>query len=1494
MKHVKTIAMRTLWLLAGLYLSVAVLLKIPAIQGYIGSAISNMMADKLGTKVEIGKVGIGLFNRIVIDNVTIYDRTGKQMLHTSRLAVKTDLLPLIHNKISISSAQVFGMNASLYRQSADMQPNFKFLIDAFSPIDTTSHTPLDLRIMSLVMRNGTVRYDQYDKPRTPGKFDTFHLDIRDISSHIKLYALTDDSLSIYVKKLSFKESSGLKVEKLSFCAEADKKKTGISNFLLQLPETNLSIANASMEYRIKNGSIDMRAVRFHIKMNRSTVTPNDLGCFADDLKSCNEKMSLFASLSGTRNSITINSLDIHSANNKIGITGNGNIRGLDHTPRWDAHIKDFRMNNDGIQFLIRKISDDKMPIKDAITNMETIRFQGDLSGRNDFLACHGNIQTGIGNAKLDVSLNGNHFNGEISTNGINMQCLLNDNKFGSISANIKANGNIARNKKPVPFEEITSKVTIESIDYNSYCYRNISIDGTYKAKTFNAIMSIDDPNGKAYINGSLDMTDIPVARFTAETRNFNPSALRLTDATGNKIFNFLMKADISGKSTKTIKGNIEIEDFEIYDGKNINRLNNLSINSGNEGDGHFINIQSDFGYAEIKGKYDYKSIAQSLANIIGSKIPTLSGLSKATSGRDNNFDLVIHLNDSEWLMNFFNIPLELYGPLELNGSIDDRLYYADMTLDIPGFSYGGNKFNNTHAQITTQNDTLRAIVRTDKTDNGEHGLSVDLDIRAADDKLAANIMWDLQEGTPLHGTLNTEADFHNTFNGKTAARVTINKSEMTIDRTDLEIQPSEIIYSDNALVINNFKISNNSQYLTINGTVTKNENDSLTVDMHNIDVGYVLDLINFHSVKFSGYASGRSTIKSLFSTPDARADIRVEKFRFENGRMGTLYANVAYDTNDKQININAVADDGSDAQTVISGYVSPERNYIDLGIEANGTRLEFLENFCGSFMGNVNARGNGHCRVFGDLKYINLEGKMVADGKFDIKPLNTTYTLRHDTITMVPDEIVFKNDTIYDIYGHGGIVNGALHHKNLTKLTFDIDVEAKNLLTYDFHDYNGNTFYGTVFATGNCYIKGRPGEVTMDIDATPEKGSFIEYNAANHDGISDTEFIRWRDATQYAKPQPDEESRNTVAENETTNNGQSGKQTPNAIFREISSDVKLNLLINTTSDFTLRILMDQQTGDYIALNGTGIIRASYFNKGTFEMFGNYLVEDGVYKLTIQNIIKKEFRFQQGSSIAFGGDPFGASINLKGIYTINAVSLSELQIGRSFTTNNIRVNCLMNITGTAGQPNVTFDLDLPTLSTDAQQMIRSVINSEEDMNQQVLYLLAIGRFYNQGNNNASQEDASAQSQTSLAMQSLLSGTISQQINTVLSNVVKSNSWNFGANISTGDEGWNNAEYEGLLSGRLLDNRLLINGQFGYRDNVNTADGSNFIGDFDIRYILFPNGNLAIKVYNQSNDRYFTRNSLTTQGVGIIMKKDFKRLGDIFQKRKKIKNTKTKKQ
>ena len=49
---------------------------------------------------------------------------------------------------------------------------------------------------------------------------------------------------------------------------------------------------------------------------------------------------------------------------------------------------------------------------------------------------------------------------------------------------------------------------------------------------------------------------------------------------------------------------------------------------------------------------------------------------------------------------------------------------------------------------------------------------------------------------------------------------------------------------------------------------------------------------------------------------------------------------------------------------------------------------------------------------------------------------------------------------------------------------------------------------------------------------------------------------------------------------------------------------------------------------------------------------------------------------------------------------------------------------------------------------------------------------------------------------------------------------------------------------------------------------------------------------MKVYNQANDRYFIKNSLNTQGVGLIMKKDFNGWRELLGIKRKEKKPKQK--
>ena len=288
--------------------------------------------------------------------------------------------------------------------------------------------------------------------------------------------------------------------------------------------------------------------------------------------------------------------------------------------------------------------------------------------------------------------------------------------------------------------------------------------------------------------------------------------------------------------------------------------------------------------------------------------------------------------------------------------------------------------------------------------------------------------------------------------------------------------------------------------------------------------------------------------------------------------------------------------------------------------------------------------------------------------------------------------------------------------------------------------------------------------------------------------------------------------------------------------------------------------------------------ASYYYEGIFQ---NGKTVSYAYKMILQNIIRKDFVFSPGGTINFTGDPRNAALSLKAIYTVNSVSLSDLNPKGNFSNNNVKVNCILNLNGQATAPRISFDLDLPTVGEDEKRMVKYLINTEEGMNMQIIYLLGIGKFYAYDGGTAT---GTAANQSSLAIQSFLSNTLSSHLNNVLANAIGAKNWSFGTNFSTGTYGWEDMEIEGLLNGRLLNNQLLINGNFGYRDK-STYSTSNFIGDFNVQWLLNQAGTIRLKAYSETNDRYFSKSNLTTQGIGIMLKRDFDNIKELFSRQKK---------
>ncbi len=1470
-KKYKKIISGVLWSLLGLFLLLTVLTHATQFQQFLGWQVAKVLSEKLGTTVSVGRVDVGFLNRIILDDVVILDQQQEELLRASRLSAKVDLLPLTEGRISISTAQLFGTHIKLYKDSATAVGNYQFALDSLASRDTTSHTPLDLRINSLIMRHGSLSYDQRDAAPTDGQLNPRHLNVSDISAHLVLKALRDDSLNLNIKKLSFREQSGLQVKQLSLHVEGSLRQAILRDFQLQLPDSKLTLGDVTATYRIEDGTLLKESLAYRGTIEESHITSSDLTSLHPVVKELPKDLKLAVSFSGTANSINLHSLSASDEEGSFRLAANGFIHRWDQTPVWQLKLDRLLLTEGHLALLGRQFH-----LPDALLRLGNVSLTGEAEGIGSGVSGNVQLSAAVGDVDLQLDMDQQqNFSGHVESSSLQLDKLLADERFGVAAMSLDFDGYWPKGGKP----DVNAEGTLSRFAYNGYEYQHIDLAASYADKHLSGTLTVDDPNIRLTAEGSWQDSSLDLS---ARVADFHPAALNLTSKWPDASFAADLSAHFTATNVNDAVGSVELNHFTMLSSDRSYRLKKLSLVSGYDDEQrHFLALKSDFATAMLKGTFDYSTLAQSTANIVGSHLSTLPGL-PPLKPTDNDFNFQLELLRSDWLQQLFGIPLSLDEPLLLSGYINDGQQTLSMMSSCPAFTYNEGKYSNLALHLGTQGDTLRCAA--DLVKHMDNGIPLTLALRsgAADNRLKASLAWDNHNNQQhMSGTLFTQSQFVEAADGTRRSIINILPSEIVMRDAAWQVAPAEIVYAANDISIDHFAIEHGQQHITIDGRASRSPADTISVDLLGVDVEYVLDLVNFHSVDFGGKATGVATVTSLFDNPVANAHLNVSDFTFEHGDMGVLDVKAAWDNQKKTIDLNAIVTSSPTAFTLVSGYIDPNGvGYIDLDMQATGTPIDFAHSFLHSFADRVVGKADGAVRLYGPLNDINMTGQLVADAELNVRQLNCTYTLRRDTINFIPDDIELHNMTAYDRDGHTALVNGYLHHRHLTRMTFDINVEAENFLAYDFHDFGDDTFYGTIYGSGSVAIQGRPGRITFDIDATPQPGTVFVYNVSTPDAITNQEFIEWE--APLSSPEGGTNVRQHGNVSPSGNEGGAGAVAA-------PSDIILNFLVNCTPDATIRLLMDSKTGDYITLNGSGAFRANYYNKGSMQIFGTYTVSQGTYNITIQELIKKNFNFQQGGTIVFGGAPFDAQLNLQAQTTVNGVSLSDLNVGRSFSNNTVRVNCLMNISGVANTPHVEFDLAMPTVSADEQQMIRSVINGQQEMNQQVLYLLGIGRFYPQTGNNATAEGQTQQSQTSLAMQSLLSGTLSSQINSLLKNVVNNNNWNFGANISTGDEGWNNAEYEGLISGRLLNNRLLINGQFGYRDRTTSATPS-FIGDFDVRYLLTPNGSIAIKMYNQTNDRYFTRSSLNTQGLGFILKKDFSSLPDLFgiHRRDSLKN------
>ena len=1462
------------------------------VQTYLANAIEQQLEEKLQSEVEIGSVEIGLLNSVQLHNVLLKDKSGKELLESKLLFGKIELLPLLHKQISLRNIALLDAQIALYKNRKDGNTNFQYIIDAFSSKSKDSSTALNLSINSLIMRRCTLSYDEWYQPQAQvGKFSPHHVNLKNLDAILSLKCLTKDSINLRVRQFSAEEACGWKLSHLQLRLSANRHKAEVRDFSLQTPQSRISQERLVAYYDASSVEKIFNSLIVEGAIEDARIATNDIAPLLPQLHPLNEILFMSTQFAVRKGEVRFKNLQLSNATDRFYLSTDATLS----LPQGkfsaiSAQLQKLSLQQHFVRSAMNALHLKELP--EWLRPLETIELKGKLRYATTHSSYFdGQIISPIGKIELNANYWKGNLTGQLSSRNLRPALLKQIPNLPTMIS-LEAKGHLQLNGTTQPNGRIELK--IPEVEWRQHHYKNLATTASLFNGKADVSLQANDPSLDLSLEAkaSLDQQWKPSLLFAkGQVHRFSPSDLGLGKQWGNGLFAFEFDLQAPQLDFKHPQGELEIRQFSLKNTDAPYAFEHLLLTARQQNEGTHLTLQSDFADATVFGTTDIPSLRKAAdlwwKNVMSKGMESAETQTAATlspSSTDHKerpsvaqshksiLSFGLHLKRTDFLQRLFKIDVAASQAVEAEGrwAADGSQLY--LQAKAPHLRLGNTELNNIAMTARSEKSDFRLIAKVLRPMRKADFL-LELQAHTENGKLRSDILWSEQQHHKFYGSLSSETLIE-TLNlqriKESRLKVNLLPTSLTINDTIWNIEPGNIMFNDGQLNIQNLSLSHAQQRLSVSGEYAQHR-DGLLVNLRQFDVGYALSMIGLEDLIFGGRATGQATIRpSAQNELQVTANLDIPHFTFNHSPLGHAKIEGGFRGGDQTIFLKGNIEEPNISSTQVAGYVSIGNKDLDLHIKANQTPIGFLNYYVGDIFHNIQGRTTGTTRIFGSFKAIDFEGQQHASAALTIPVTGVRYQVKDADVNIAPGVFSVENAMISDSLQGTGSISGALSHRHLKDMHFDFTAQGKKLLMYDQAQSIDLPFYATAFGTGAVHVWGAPHQLNANIRVRTDNNTTLTY-MLDHPNDADHQLLTFRQKT----------------EEETIQKKDSVEQIPQAspITNASKTDIRLNFQVDVSPEATLRMVTDAKSGDVITVQGSGPIQASFYNKGEFQMFGTYKIASGAYDLSIQNFIKKPFTLSPGGTVNFSGNPLNADVNILASYVVNSASLADLNIGNAFANNTTPVNCLIKFTGKVSNMNLALDFDLPNVSEDEKMMVRNLIASDEERTTQVLYLLGVGRFFTY--NYANIAGAANSSQSEIMMKSLLSSTLSSQLNNIIANAVGNTNWTFGANVSTGQLGWSDMEVDGLLSGKLLDNRLHFTGKVGYHERE--AATTNFVGDFNAHYLLTPTGTFNLKAYSETNNRYFSKSTLTTQGLGLQIKHDFNSLFDLFSRKRKTKTS-----
>lgn len=1448
-----------------------VALSLPAVNDALRQRAERELSALLGASVGIGGLEISPFNGATLTDVTVAVAPADTVARIERLGAAVQMGTLATDgKLVVSYVELIGLRASVSRATPGAPLNIQPIIDALSPADDGKPPTLfDFRINTVVIRRSQLAYDILSAPApAPGRLDASHLRLDSLRADISLPRLANDNFTIDLRSFSATERSGLRIADITGVCRITGSRLEASNPRVRLGSgTRLVIADMAVGLKPLE--------RLDAQLLEGTrIVPADLSALLPALSQYTVPVDLTLKASATPTAAAVDRLWARLADGSAELQLSGAVQGLGGSPEVALDALRLKAAGPALGAIIRSAAPG-VPATDlrlAALLVQAGAITLDAKGRasDSEAQLDGVLTTAAGSIDIDAAATypGRRLRtlrGSVAATDVDASALTGLRDLGRVSLDARLDALFASGR----LQGGSFNGTVSRIDWRGRSYTGITADVTLTDGTWQGRADITDPDLQASVSGTLTPDpDLPQLdlRVTAAEALLSPLGIlpkqphhRLTlDAT----------ASLAGRSIDDAVGRLDISRIAFVDpqGRGLD-LTDVSIDLDNRTEPRHLTISSAPLTGHIEGSCAPSAVVPRVQQMLSRVLPALVKAPAADAGEgaaeegDLRFAFALRPDDS--LESFLKLPVDIVEPINIEGAADFVADTLGARISAPYIIKGGTMLQGTTVTAAVSRGTASlgvASVAVLKKDE----VSISLEASAARDSIDTSVSWAYNRPRRYDGALRLGAALQRRdADGGLLATVDLKPSECCVADTVWTISPCRISVDGPRVDIDSLLIAQGSQHISITGSAGPDPDCHLSLELADISLDYIFETLAIDNVMFGGVATGRFTASELYTAAPriSTPALIVKRLSYNHSLMGDAIISSAWDAPSRSITLLADISQPNGRHSKVDGRIMPMTDSLDFHFDADRIRIGFMRPFMAAFADEVDGYASGRARLWGSFKYIDMVGDILAeDLSLKLDFTGTEYYTTRDSVHLAPGYITFSDVTLRDAYGNTARLDGWLRHEYFKRPRFEFEVsDARGLLVYDKPgDPMADLWYGRVFGNGSARINGEPGRVDIGVSMATTEHSTFTFVISDAEVADEYTFITFRDRTPRVaevidtRPAPvlDFLSRRTQSQDDRP------------------SDYNMDISVDVTPAAEVVLVMDPVGGDRIRAHGEGHLRLTYRSASEdLRMYGDYTLQRGSYNFTLQDIIIKDFNILDGSSITFNGDPYAAQLDISAEYVVQA-NLSDLDESflqdKDLNRTNVPVHAVMLVTGDMRSPDIAFDLRFPTLNSDIDRKVRSIVSTDDMMSRQIVYLLALNRFYT--------PEYMASTTRGSELVSVASSTITSQIGNMLGKI--SDNWRVAPALRSDKGDFTDVEFDLVLTSQLLNNRLLLNGNFGYRDK--SLNNNSFIGDFDIEYLLNRNGTLRLKAYNHYNDQnYYVKSALTTQGVGILWRIDFDR-------------------